>query len=88
VADRLAADVGLGELVDLDGALHPGRHADLLERVLQGQGVDDRGEHAHVVGGDAADRLAAVLLAAPDVAAADDDADLQSLRVGELDLGR
>lgn len=29
---------------------HPGGHAGLLKRVGKGQRVDDRGEHAHVVG--------------------------------------
>ncbi len=50
VADGPAPDVGLGDLRHVDGGLHPGGLAQLLERVLQGQGVDDRGQHAHVVG--------------------------------------
>ncbi len=42
VADRPAADVGLGYLLHLDGRLHAGGDAAPLERRLQSQGVDDR----------------------------------------------
>ena len=35
----------------LDGAHHPGIDAHLSERVLQGERVDDGGEHAHVIAG-------------------------------------
>ena len=47
--------------------------SDVLERVLQRQRVDDRGEHAHVVGGRAVHALGAGREAAEQVAAADDD---------------
>jgi hypothetical protein len=50
VADRSTTDVGLGDLGHVDGALHAGGLAELLEHVLERQGVDDRGQHAHVVG--------------------------------------
>ena len=55
-------------------------HAEALEGVLQGQAVDDGGEHAHVVGGRLLDDLAAggELGAAEDVAAADDDGQLHA----------
>ena len=45
-----------------------------------GQAVHDRGEHAHVVGPRALNLAGAVLDAAPEVAAAYDDADLDAQR--------
>ncbi len=45
----------------------------LLERVLQGEGVDDRRQHAHVVGGGPVHAARAGRQPAEDVAAADDD---------------
>ena len=50
VADGPAADVGLGDLVHGDGAEDPGGDSGLLQGVLQGEGIDHRGQHAHVVG--------------------------------------
>ena len=51
-----------------------------FQGVLQGQAVEDGGEHAHVVGGGLLDDLAAgaELGAAQDVAAADDDGQLHA----------
>ena len=51
-----------------------------FERVLQGQAVDDGGQHAHVVGGRLLDDVAAgrELGAAQDVAAADHDRQLHA----------
>ena len=56
----------------------------LLERILQRERVDDRGEHAHVVGGRAVHAPGAGGDAAEDVAAADDDG---GLRRRALDFG-
>ena len=70
VPDRAQRHERLGHLRHRDRRLDAGRHVDLLQGVLQGQGVHDRGEHAHVVGTVAVD--AGGLPAAPDVAAADD----------------
>ena len=55
-------------------------HAEAFEGVLQGQAVEDGGEHAHVVGGGFLDDVAAggELGAAEDVAAADDDGELHA----------
>ena len=50
----------------------------MLERVLQRQRVDHRGEHAHVVGGRAVHALGAGREAAEQVAAADDDGGLHA----------
>src|ERR1019366_2237286 len=53
VADGAAADVGLGDLVDGDGRLHAAVDVQFLDRVLQRDGINHGGEHAHVVGGHA-----------------------------------
>jgi hypothetical protein len=53
VADGAATDVVLADLVDADRRHHPGRDRQRLERVLQRERVHDRGQHAHVVAGDA-----------------------------------
>ena len=63
---------------------HAGVDAHVLERVLQRQRVDDRGEHAHVVGGRAVHALGAGRQAAEQVAAADHDGGLDAEL---LDLG-
>ena len=51
VADGAAADVRLGDLVHRDRGHDPGRDAGPLERVLEGQAVHHRREHADVVAG-------------------------------------
>ncbi len=87
VADGAAADVGLGDLVDLDGGHDAAEEAEFLDGVLQGDGVDDGGEHAHVVGGDAVHVDGLLGDAAEEVATADDDADLAAEGVDGGDLG-
>ena len=49
VPDGPAPDVGLGHFSHLDGRQDPGGLAVLLERVLEGKGVDHRPEHPHGV---------------------------------------
>ena len=88
VTDGAAADVGLGDLADLERRHHARRDAALLERVLQRERVDDGGEHAHVVALRAVHAGARALEAAEDVAAADDDADLHPVGVHLGELGR
>jgi hypothetical protein len=61
--------------------------AALLEGVLQGEGVDHRRQHAHVVALRAVHARARALEAAEDVASADDDADLHAEPVQLGDLG-
>ncbi len=58
---------------------------ELLERVLEAEGVDDRGQHAHLVGLGAVHALAGTDLAPPDVAAADDDGDVGLEVLADLD---
>jgi len=53
VADCAATDERLGYLVHLDGGLHSSVHILFFERVLEGQGIDDGGQHSHVIGGNA-----------------------------------
>ena len=50
MADGPAADERLRHLVHLDGAHQPRADAPAFQRILHGQTVDDRGQHAHVVG--------------------------------------
>ncbi len=45
-----AADIRLGHAVGADGGHQPGVAAQRLQGVLQGQAVDHRGQHAHVMG--------------------------------------
>ncbi len=71
VADGAAPDVRLGQRFHPDGGHDPGVDADLLQNVLEREGVDDGGQHAHVVGGDPVESLAAGGGPANDVAAAD-----------------
>ena len=76
VADGAARNVGLGDLAHGDGALDAGLDAGLLQEVLEGQAVHDGAEHAHVVGAGAVHAALRQFGAAEEVAAADDDRDL------------
>ena len=75
---RPAPDVGLGHLVHPDGGDHPAMASLRLERVLHGQRIHDRGEHAHVVRRGAVHSLRGPLKSAEDVSAADHHADLDA----------
>src|SRR3954447_23573800 len=59
----------------------------MLERVLQGQRVEDDGEHAHVVRGGPVHPRGRSLQAAVDVAGAEHDRDLHAAVVHGLELG-
>ena len=78
MAHGAAADVGLGDLVHLDGGHDAAEEAALLDGVLEGDGVDDGGEHAHVIGGDAVHVDGLLGYSAEEVASSDDDADLNA----------
>ena len=73
VAHGAALDEGLGDLLHGDGGLDAGGNADLLKGILDGEGVDDGGQHAHVVAGSACDAELFADLPAEDVPAAEDD---------------
>ena len=88
VPDRPQPDVGLGHLGDVDRGLDPGLDAGVFHRITECQGVDDRGEHPHVVGVCAIHPRGCRRKATKDVTAADDDGDLMALGVDRGDLGR
>ena len=83
VAHGAAANVVLAHLVDADRALHARVAAEALDRILHGQRVHHRGQHAHVIAGDAIDAGPGEPGAAEDVAAADDAGHLHA---ASLDL--
>ena len=86
---RPPPDVGLGDLAHLHRGLHPRLEALALHRVLERQGVDDRGEQSHVVGGRAVEAGALGELHAPDdIASAHDDGDVHPFVSDGLDLAR
>ena len=74
-------DVRLGHLRHRDRRLHAHLRARLLEEVLQRERVHHGAEHAHVVGAAAVHAALAELRAAEEVAAADDDGDLDAVRI-------
>jgi hypothetical protein len=78
VTDRLAADIGLDHLLDVQRRLHAGVDARLAHRIGQRHGVHHRRQHAHVVGRGAIHAGGRAGQPAEDVAAADDDADLDA----------
>src|SRR3990172_10266883 len=86
VADGAAADVGLGDGGDGDRALGADRESVPLQRVLQGEGVDDGGQHARVVGGGAVHAGGGGGDAAEDVSRADDDSDFDPHALDRLQL--
>jgi len=83
---RPSPNVRLGHLTNLDGAHHSDGDPSLLEGVLERQGVDDRGEHAHVVALRAVHACASTLEAAKDVPTPNDDADLHSAALNLAEL--
>ena len=71
-----AANERLRHLIHLDGRHHAGKHILFFERVLQRQRVDDRRQHAHLVGGNAVHFLSLLGHAPKEIPAADDNGDL------------
>jgi nitrite reductase/ring-hydroxylating ferredoxin subunit len=71
-------DIGFGHLVHGDGGLHAGLDACPFQGVLQCQAVDDRCQHAHVVGGGPFHAQGAGLDPAEDIAAADHNGDFNA----------
>ena len=86
MTDGAAPDERLGNLVHLDRRHHAGEGVLLLQSVLQGKGVDDSGQHAHVIGGNPVHQLGLLGYAAEEVAAAhyDRDFDSQTMYVGDF----
>mgnify|MGYP002387634674 CR=1 FL=1 len=86
VPHRARPDVRLAHPVHLDRRQQAGVHAALLERVLQRQPVDDRGQHAHVVRAHPVHAARARRQAPEDVPAAGHDADLDAHSAHLADL--
>src|SRR5690606_38029138 len=78
VADRRAAIVVLDHSAHRDRRHDAGRDAGALQGVAHGQGVHHRGQHAHVVTGDAFHARLVQGLAAEQVATANYKADLDT----------
>ena len=84
--DGAPLGVELADGLHADGGQDAGLDADCAEGRAEGEGVDDGGAHAHLVAFDAVEAFLRTAEAAEDVAAADDDADLDA-HVGHfLDL--
>src|SRR5579871_5005159 len=80
MARTTPADVRLGDRLHADGRLQACLAVEAFQCVLQGQTVEDGGQHSHVVCGPFLDDLAAgaELSTAKDVAAADNDGQLHA----------
>ena len=71
--DGPGPNIRLRHGADLQCRLHPHVHALLLQHIGHGHAVHGSGQHAHMVGAGPLNVALAVLHAAPEVAAADDD---------------
>src|SRR6266404_684436 len=76
--DCAAANERLGDLGHRDGALDAGGDAVFFQRVLQGEGVDNGGQHPHVIAGGPFDAPLASGQAPENVSSTDDDDDLDA----------
>jgi hypothetical protein len=85
VAHGATADVRLGDARHLDRRLHAGGLAESFQGVLQGERVHHRAEHADVVGLGGVHSCERSFAAAPEVAAADDDGDVDILVLAHVD---
>src|SRR6516225_7570151 len=86
MADGASADVWLGDLIHEYGGHDAAGHVMALNGILQGNGIDDGGEHAHVVGADAVHFAGLLGHAAKEITAAYDDADLHAQSTDLNDL--
>ena len=78
VFDALSRVVPLADALNVNRGHNSGLRAHLAEHVAHRKAVHAGCEHTHPVGADALDLARAVLDAAPEVAAADDDANLDA----------
>src|SRR5665213_343318 len=81
-----AADVRFRDLRHLDGGHRASRYADSFERILKGQSVDDRRQHAHVVACGSIEAQFAGSHATEDVSATHYERYLHSHLMDTLDL--
>ena len=77
-SDRLIGAVSFADALDIDGREHLRLAAGLAENIGKRKAVHRRCKHTHTVCRDALDMARSVLNAAPEVAAADDYADLNA----------
>jgi hypothetical protein len=75
VSHRTTANVGLSNLRHLDRRLDSGGLTQLFKRVLQRECIDDRCEHAHVIGLRAIHSGTSTGHSSPDVSTTDNDGD-------------
>src|SRR5262249_31093987 len=86
--DGATPNVRFGEFLHPDGGHDPRVDALALEHILNGERVDHRAEHAHVVGGDAVEACFGEERSANDVAATDDESEAGArLRDGDDFVG-
>src|SRR5215213_4632925 len=88
VADGPAANERLGDFVHLDGGHHAGKDVLFFEGILQGKGVHNGGEHAHVIGRGAIHPAGRKRDSAKDVSSPDDYGDFNLQVANVLDLFR
>ena len=76
----------LGHLVHLDRGLHARVDFLFFQRILQSERIDHRGQHSHVIGGNAVHVLGLIGHAAKEIAAAHHDRELHSqlVHIGQL----
>ena len=79
---------GSANLIHLNRRHHAGKDALLFQSILQGQRVDHRCQHAHLIGGDAVHFLGLLGHAAKEISAADDDGDVNAQRLHIRQFGR
>ena len=84
--DRPATDIHFCDLSHLDRRENARVDVHLLQSVLHRKGIHDRREHTHIVGGNTIKSLSACGESAEDIAAADDEGNLDSEVVNILDL--
>jgi len=86
VADGAPPDERFSDGAHFDGRRDPRVDADVFQRVLQREGVDDGGEHAHVVRRRAIHAACACRQAAKQIATANHDARLYAELLNLLDV--
>ena len=82
MSNRAKRNVRLRNLGHLDRRLHANRLAGLFQKVLEGEGVHDRAQHAHVIGSRPIHSALAEFCTAEEVASSDDDCHLHVFRRG------
>ena len=86
VPDRAPPDEGLRHFRHFHRGEDPRVDMDLLQGVLESQGVYNRGQHPHVVGDYTVKLKTLVTAATPDVSAAHDHSDLDVFLMGGFDV--